>query len=186
MREWLPFIIGGRGIARVCRTSCRTESPNSGHGRAPLTRPSTLEQVPYRSPWFSAANVLKEHGHGPAEARRHVFGWLQARRGTVRENWNAQQLTATTCSTHGLRQTAGQAMTKRASNSAMQKAAQGRFGFIPEAIDLLRSSPRILNAGSFKRSPVCDALRKINDQACGEGGGDHVHYSGSRDFLALA
>ena len=99
------------------------------------------------------------------------------------KNWNAQQPTGNdlfdTVFDNGW-----SSDDEGASNSAMRMLYKA-VSADPEAIDD-KVIATILNAGSLKRGPACDALRKITDPSLWEVE-DHGYYKETKcDFLALA
>lgn len=160
---------------------CRRELVQTGAWQS-ATDPIHARKSVVEAPWFS--NVLKEHGHGQQRAFASMF--LDDCKPGVEllgKNWNAQQPTGNdlfdTVFDNGW-----SSDDEGASNSAMRMLYKA-VSADPEAIDD-KVIATILNAGSFKRGPVCDALRKITDPSLWEVE-DHGYYKETKcDFLALA
>lgn len=181
VREWLADN-GLEDVAPpVSVERCRTELIRTGAWQS-ATDPIHANKSVAEAPWFS--NVLKEHGHGQKRAFAAMF--LDGCKPGVEllgKNWNAQQPTG-----NGLFDTVfdngWSSDDEGASNSAMRmlyKAVSADPGTIDDKV-----IATILNAGSFKRGPACDALRKITDPSLWEVE-DHGYYKETKcDFLALA
>lgn len=181
VREWLADN-GLEDVAPpVSVERCRTELTQTGAWQS-ATDPIHANKSVVEAPWFS--NVLKEHGHGQQRAFAAMF--LDGCKPGVEllgKNWNAQQPTGNdlfdTVFDNGW-----SSDDEGASNSAMRMLYKA-VSADPEAIDD-KVIATILNAGSFKRGPVCDALRKITDPSLWEVE-DHGYYKETKcDFLALA
>lgn len=181
VREWLADN-GLEDVAPpVSVERCRTELTQTGAWQS-ATDPIHANKSVVEAPWFS--NVLKEHGHGQRRAFAAMF--LDGCKPGVEllgKNWNAQQPTGNdlfdTVFDNGW-----SSDDEGASNSAMRMLYKA-VSADPEAIDD-KVIATILNAGSFKRGPVCDALRKITDPSLWEVE-DHGYYKETKcDFLALA
>lgn len=181
VREWLADN-GLEDVAPpVSVERCRTELTQTGAWQS-ATDPIHANKSVAEAPWFS--NVLKEHGHGQQRAFAAMF--LDGCKPGVEllgKNWNAQQPTGNdlfdTVFDNGW-----SSDDEGASNSAMRMLYKA-VSADPEAIDD-KVIATILNAGSFKRGPVCDALRKITDPSLWEVE-DHGYYKETKcDFLALA
>lgn len=181
VREWLADN-GLEDVAPpVSVERCRTELTQTGAWQS-ATDPIHANKSVVEAPWFS--NVLKEHGHGQQRAFAAMF--LDGCKPGVEllgKNWNAQQPTGNdlfdTVFDNGW-----SSDDEGASNSAMRMLYKA-VSADPEAIDD-KVIATILNAGSFKRGPACDALRKITDPSLWEVE-DHGYYKETKcDFLALA
>lgn len=181
VREWLADN-GLEDVAPpVSVERCRTELTQTGAWQS-ATDPIHANKSVVEAPWFS--NVLKEHGHGQQRAFAAMF--LDDCKPGVEllgKNWNAQQPTGNdlfdTVFDNGW-----SSDDEGASNSAMRMLYKA-VSADPEAIDD-KVIATILNAGSFKRGPACDALRKITDPSLWEVE-DHGYYKETKcDFLALA
>lgn len=181
VREWLADN-GLEDVAPpVSVERCRTELTQTGAWQS-ATDPIHANKSVAEAPWFS--NVLKEHGHGQQRAFAAMF--LDGCKPGVEllgKNWNAQQPTGNdlfdTVFDNGW-----SSDDEGASNSAMRMLYKA-VSADPEAIDD-KVIATILNAGSFKRGPACDALRKITDPSLWEVE-DHGYYKETKcDFLALA
>lgn len=181
VREWLADN-GLEDVAPpVSVERCRTELTQTGAWQS-ATDPIHANKSVVEAPWFS--NVLKEHGHGQQRAFAAMF--LDGCKPGVEllgKNWNAQQPTGNdlfdTVFDNGW-----SSDDEGASNSAMRMLYKA-VSADPEAIDD-KVIATILNAGSFKRGPVCDALRKITDPSLWEVE-DHGYYKETKcDFLTLA
>lgn len=181
VREWLADN-GLEDVAPpVSVERCRTELTQTGAWQS-ATDPIHANKSVVEAPWFS--NVLKEHGHGQQRAFAAMF--LDGCKPGVEllgKNWNAQQPTGNdlfdTVFDNGW-----SSDDEGASNSAMRMLYKA-VSADPEAIDD-KVIATILNAGSFKRGPACDALRKITDPSLWEVK-DHGYYKETKcDFLALA
>lgn len=181
VREWLADN-GLEDVAPpVSVERCRTELTQTGAWQS-ATDPIHANKSVVEAPWFS--NVLKEHGHGQQRAFAAMF--LDGCKPGVEllgKNWNAQQPTGNdlfdTVFDNGW-----SSDDEGASNSAMRMLYKA-VSADPEAIDD-KVIATILNAGSFKRGPVCDALRKITDPSLWEVE-DHGYCKETKcDFLALA
>lgn len=181
VREWLADN-GLEDVAPpVSVERCRTELTQTGAWQS-ATDPIHANKSVVEAPWFS--NVLKEHGHGQQRAFATMF--LDGCKPGVEllgKNWNAQQPTGNdlfdTVFDNGW-----SSDDEGASNSAMRMLYKA-VSADPEAIDD-KVIATILNAGSFKRGPACDALRKITDPSLWEVE-DHGYYKETKcDFLALA
>ena len=160
---------------------CRRELVQTGAWQS-ATDPIHARQSVAEAPWFS--NVLKEHGRGQRRAFASMF--LDDCKPGVEllgKNWNAQQPTGNdlfdTVFDNGW-----SSDDEGASNSAMRMLYKAVTAD-PKAIDD-KVIATILNAGSFKRGPACDALRKITDPSLWEVE-DHGYYKETKcDYLALA
>ena len=181
VREWLADN-GLEDVAPpVSVERCRTELTQTGAWQS-ATDPIHANKSVVEAPWFS--NVLKEHGHGQQRAFAAMF--LDGCKPGVEllgKNWNAQQPTGNdlfdTVFDNGW-----SSDDEGASNSAMRMLYKA-VSADPEAIDD-KVIATILNAGSLKRGPACDALRKITDPSLWEVE-DHGYYKETKcDFLALA
>lgn len=181
VREWLADN-GLEDVAPpVSVERCRTELTQTGAWQS-ATDPIHANKSVAEAPWFS--NVLKEHGHGQQRAFAAMF-LDECKPGVdlLGKNWNAQQPTGNdlfdTVFDNGW-----SSDDEGASNSAMRMLYKA-VSADPEAIDD-KVIATILNAGSFKRGPACDALRKITDPSLWEVE-DHGYYKETKcDFLALA
>lgn len=181
VREWLADN-GLEDVAPpVSVERCRTELTQTGAWQS-ATDPIHANKSVVEAPWFS--NVLKEHGHGQQRAFAAMF--LDGCKPGVEllgKNWNAQQPTGNdlfdTVFDNGW-----SSDDEGASNSAMRMLYKA-VSADPEAIDD-KVIATILNTGSLKRGPACDALRKITDPSLWEVE-DHGYYKETKcDFLALA
>lgn len=181
VREWLADNGLEDVTPPVSVERCRTELTQTGAWQS-ATDPIHANKSVVEAPWFS--NVLKEHGHGQQRAFAAMF--LDGCKPGVKllgKNWNAQQPTGNdlfdTVFDNGW-----SSDDEGASNSAMRmlyKAVSADPGTIDDKV-----IATILNAGSFKRGPACDALRKITDPSLWEVE-DHGYYKETKcDFLALA
>lgn len=181
VREWLADNGLEDVTPPVSVERCRTELIRTGAWQS-ATDPIHANKSVVEAPWFS--NVLKEHGHGQQRAFAAMF--LDGCKPGVEllgKNWNAQQPTGNdlfdTVFDNGW-----SSDDEGASNSAMRmlyKAVSADPGTIDDKV-----IATILNAGSFKRGPACDALRKITDPSLWEVE-DHGYYKETKcDFLALA
>lgn len=181
VREWLADNGLEDVTPPVSVERCRTELTQTGAWQS-ATDPIHANKSVVEAPWFS--NVLKEHGHGQQRAFAAMF--LDGCKPGVEllgKNWNAQQPTGNdlfdTVFDNGW-----SSDDEGASNSAMRMLYKA-VSADPEAIDD-KVIATILNAGSFKRGPACDALRKITDPSLWEVE-DHGYYKETKcDFLALA
>lgn len=181
VREWLADN-GLEDVAPpVSVERCRTELIRTGAWQS-ATDPIHANKSVVEAPWFS--NVLKEHGHGQQRAFAAMF-LDECKPGVdlLGKNWNAQQPTG-----NGLFDTVfdngWSSDDEGASNSAMRMLYKA-VSADPEAIDD-KVIATILNTGSLKRGPACDALRKITDPSLWEVE-DHGYYKETKcDFLALA
>lgn len=181
VREWLADN-GLEDVAPpVSVERCRTELTQTGAWQS-ATDPIHANKSVVEAPWFS--NVLKEHGHGQKRAFAAMF-LDECKPGVdlLGKNWNERQPTGNdlfdTVFDNGW-----SSDDEGASNSAMRMLYKA-VSADPEAIDD-KVIATILNAGSFKRGPVCDALRKITDPSLWEVE-DHGYYKETKcDFLALA
>lgn len=181
VREWLADNGLEDVTPPVSVERCRTELTQTGAWQS-ATDPIHANKSVVEAPWFS--NVLKEHGHGQQRAFAAMF--LDGCKPGVEllgKNWNAQQPTGNdlfdTVFDNGW-----SSDDEGASNSAMRMLYKA-VSADPEAIDD-KVIATILNAGGFKRGPVCDALRKITDPSLWEVE-DHGYYKETKcDFLALA
>lgn len=181
VREWLADNGLEDVTPPVSVERCRTELIRTGAWQS-ATDPIHANKSVVEAPWFS--NVLKEHGHGQQRAFAAMF--LDGCKPGVEllgKNWNERQPTG-----NGLFDTVfdngWSSDDEGASNSAMRMLYKA-VSADPEAIDD-KVIATILNAGSFKRGPACDALRKITDPSLWEVE-DHGYYKETKcDFLALA
>lgn len=181
VREWLADN-GLEDVAPpVSVERCRTELTQTGAWQS-ATDPIHANKSVVEAPWFS--NVLKEHGHGQQRAFAAMF--LDGCKPGVEllgKNWNARQPTGNdlfdTVFDNGW-----SSDDEGASNSAMRMLYKA-VSADPRAIDD-KVIATMLNTGSFKRGPVCDALRKITDPSLWEVE-DHGYYKETKcDYLALA
>lgn len=181
IRQWLADNDLQDMTPPVSVERCRTELTQTGAWQS-ATDPIHARKSVAEAPWFS--NVLKEHGHGQQRAFASMF--LDDCKPGVEllgKNWNAQQPTGNdlfdTIFDNGW-----SSDDEGSSNSAMRMLYKA-VSADPEAIDD-KVIATILNAGSFKRGPVCDALRKITDPSLWEVE-DHGYYKDTKcDYLALA
>lgn len=181
VREWLADNGLEDVTPPVSVERCRTELIRTGAWQS-ATDPIHANKSVVEAPWFS--NVLKEHGHGQKRAFAAMF-LDECKPGVdlLGKNWNAQQPTGNdlfdTVFDNGW-----SSDDEGASNSAMRMLYKA-VSSDPEAIDD-KVIATILNTGSLKRGPACDALRKITDPSLWEVE-DHGYYKETKcDFLALA
>lgn len=181
VREWLADNGLEDVTPPVSVERCRTELTQTGAWQS-ATDPIHANKSVVEAPWFS--NVLKEHGHGQKRAFAAMFlDGCKPGVDLLGKNWNAQQPTGNdlfdTVFDNGW-----SSDDEGASNSAMRMLYKA-VSADPEAIDD-KVIATILNAGSLKRGPACDALRKITDPSLWEVE-DHGYYKETKcDFLALA
>lgn len=181
VREWLADNGLEDVTPPVSVERCRTELIRTGAWQS-ATDPIHANKSVVEAPWFS--NVLKEHGHGQKRAFAAMF-LDECKPGVdlLGKNWNERQPTG-----NGLFDTVfdngWSSDDEGASNSAMRMLYKA-VSADPEAIDD-KVIATILNTGSLKRGPACDALRKITDPSLWEVE-DHGYYKETKcDFLALA
>lgn len=181
VREWLADNGLGDAMPPVSVERCRTELIQTGAWQS-ATDPIHANKSVVEAPWFS--NVLKEHGHGQKRAFAAMF-LDDCKPGVdlLGENWDARQPTGNDLF-DVVFDNGWSSDDEGSSNSAMRMLYKA-VSADPEAIDD-KVIATILNAGSFKRGPVCDALRKITDPSLWEVE-DHGYYKETKcDFLALA
>lgn len=181
VREWLADNGLEDVTPPVSVERCRTELIRTGAWQS-ATDPIHANKSVVEAPWFS--NVLKEHGHGQKRAFAAMF-LDECKPGVdlLGKNWNERQPTG-----NGLFDTVfdngWSSDDEGASNSAMRmlyKAVSADPGTIDDKV-----IATMLNTGSLKRGPACDALRKITDPSLWEVE-DHGYYKETKcDFLALA
>lgn len=181
VREWLADNGLGDAMPPVSVERCRTELIQTGAWQS-ATDPIHANKSVVEAPWFS--NVLKEHGHGQKRAFAAMF-LDDCKPGVdlLGENWDARQPTGNDLF-DVVFDNGWSSDDEGSSNSAMRMLYKA-VSADPEAIDD-KVIATILNAGSFKRGPACDALRKITDPSLWEVE-DHGYYKETKcDFLALA
>jgi len=181
VREWLADNGLGDAMPPVSVERCRTELIQTGAWQS-ATDPIHANKSVVEAPWFS--NVLKEHGHGQKRAFAAMFlDGCKPGVDLLGENWDARQPTGNDLF-DVVFDNGWSSDDEGSSNSAMRMLYKA-VSADPEAIDD-KVIATILNAGSFKRGPACDALRKITDPSLWEVE-DHGYYKETKcDFLALA